>query len=107
MSNLAVVSWKAENAYSTGKPDPGSQFLVESKLLIYFCMYYFSYLMSFVAYVCLHVWSYINLISARILFPLNFLSNCHIPYRFSNTWDYRLDLKWGKQTLQVFKHYSE
>ena len=39
MSNLAVVSSKAENVYSTGAPGPWSQFLVESRLLIYLCFF--------------------------------------------------------------------
>ena len=53
MSNSAGVSRKAEAAYPNDAPSPCSQFSVRfAHLLLLLCMYYFSYLMFFVVYVC-------------------------------------------------------
>ena len=49
MSDLPGIFRKAEDAYPTGAPGPCSQFLVESKLLIYFCN--FVYIILFFFYV--------------------------------------------------------
>ena len=38
-SNSVSVSRKVEDVYPTGAPGPWSQFLVESVLLIYFCIF--------------------------------------------------------------------
>ena len=74
MSKSAGVSRKAEEAYLTGAPGPCYHFLVESKLLTYFC--YFVCIMSCsLLYVSVfNIWflslDYILLISSRILVPL-------------------------------------
>ena len=77
MSNSADDSRKAEDAYPTGLLGPFSQFLVESKLLIYFCCFVCIILVALCSLLRLSVShvsplsiDYILLISARILVPL-------------------------------------
>ena len=51
MNNAAGVSRKTEDAYSTGATGPFSQFLVESKLLMYFCHFVCIILVIFMFFV--------------------------------------------------------
>ena len=77
MGDSAGVSRRAEDAYSTDTPGLCSQFLLESELFVYFCLFIYIILVILYSLLCLsvfHVWylslDYIDLISARILVPL-------------------------------------
>ena len=53
MSNLAVVSRKAEDAYPTSASGPCSQFLVESELPVYFSYFVCFILVILYSLLCL------------------------------------------------------
>ena len=81
MSNSAVVSRKAEDAYPTDTPGPCSQFygVRVAYLLLLLCIYDFSYFMFLLCMSVFSVWSlsldYILLIAAITLVPLIILSH--------------------------------